>query len=67
MTLKDNISTKGIETTCVQKFSQAISRFITQPFGKTLAGENAVMLGKTNMDEFDNGLFMRNIILWRCK
>ena len=36
MTLKDNISTKGIEKPVVQKFSQAISRFITQPFGKLL-------------------------------
>ena len=34
MTLKDNISTKDIETTCCSKILKGTSRFITQPCGR---------------------------------
>ena len=63
MTLKDNISTKGIETTCCSKILTGYKPIYNATVWETLAGENAVMLGKTNMDELAIGLFMRNVIL----
>lgn len=55
MTLKDNISTKGIETTCCSKILQGYTPIYDAAVWELLQGQNAVLLGKTNMDEFAMG------------
>lgn len=55
MTLKDNLSTKGIETTCCSKILTGYKPIYNATVWDILKGQNAVMLGKTNMDEFAMG------------
>lgn len=55
MTLKDNISTRGIETTCASKILKGYKPIYDAEVWSTLKKENSVLLGKTNMDEFAMG------------
>ncbi|MBQ5398911.1 MAG: Asp-tRNA(Asn)/Glu-tRNA(Gln) amidotransferase subunit GatA [Ruminococcus sp.] len=55
MTLKDNLSTKGIETTCCSKILTGYKPIYNATVWDKLQSDGAVLLGKTNMDEFAMG------------
>lgn len=60
MTLKDNLSTKGVETTCCSKILKGYKPIYNATVWDILQSQNAVMLGKTNMDEFAMGSSCEN-------
>ena len=55
MSLKDNISTKDIETTCCSKMLKGYYPIFDASVWEILKNQNSVLLGKTNMDEFAMG------------
>lgn len=55
MSLKDNISTKDIETTCCSEILKGYVPIYDATVWSILKNHNAVLLGKTNMDEFAMG------------
>lgn len=55
MTLKDNMSTDGIETTCCSNILKGYVPIYDATVWTDLKNQGAVLLGKTNMDEFAMG------------
>ena len=55
MALKDNMCTEGIRTTCASKMLENFKPPYNAEVVEKLYGQQAVVLGKVNMDEFAMG------------
>ena len=60
MTIKDNISTKGILTSCASKILSNYKPVYNAFAAEQVLNSGAVLLGKTNLDEFGMGSTCEN-------
>lgn len=67
MAIKDNISTKGIETTCASRILSGYKPIYDAFVWQLLKQQNAPLLGKCNMDEFSMGTTCENSCIGGAK
>ena len=64
--IKDNILYKGKKMGCASKFLQGFVAPYTSTIVKNLLNEDAIILGRTNMDEFAMGSSCENTCYGAC-